>query len=155
MDNYRQLFIFFIVMLLIPNIGFANETNIENGEPVIKQCLKDRICTCQDMGGDVYDDGLRTRCVFHGYSVESTYLYFIRFHTPEPSEILLKNIPTSNKHLIKKNDDTGLETEVNYTVSQKNKNLKIEVDFIYGGYNYIFTSKGNDTILEFLYFSYN
>lgn len=155
MNNYRQLFIFFIVMLLIPNTGFANEANIEDREPVIKQCLKDHICTCQDMGGDVYDDGLRTRCVFYGYAVESAYSYFIRFHTPELSGLLLKQIPTHNKRIIKKNDDTGLETEVNYTVSQKNKNLKIEVDFIYGGYNYIFTPKGNDTILEFLYFSYN
>lgn len=155
MDNYRQLFIFFITILVLSSTVSAKETNVSNAEPVIKQCLKDHICICKDMGGDVYNDGLKTQCIFHDYTVESTYSYFIRFHTPESSELLLKQIPTQNKRIIKKNDDTGLETEVNYTVSQKNKNLKIEVDFIYGGYNYIFTPKGNDTILEFLYFSYN
>ncbi len=155
MNNYRQLFIFFIVTLFIPNIGFANETNIEDREPVIKQCLKDHICTCEDMGGDVYDDGLKTQCIFYGYSIESVYSYFLRFHTPELGGLLLKKIPTNNKHFVNKNKDRDLETEVNYIVSQKNKNLKIELDFIYGGYSYIFTPKGNDTILEFLYFSYN
>jgi hypothetical protein len=155
MNNYPKLFIFFIVTLFIPNIGFANEVSIEDREPVIKQCLKDRICTCQDMGGDVYDDGLRVQCVFYDYTVESAYSYFVRFHTPKLSALLFKKIPTSNKHLIKKNKDTTSDTMVNYILSEKNKNLKIEVDFIYGGYNYIFTPKGNDTILEFLYFSYN
>ncbi len=155
MNNYRQLLIFFIGLLLLSSSAFADEVKVYDREPVIKQCLKDHICTCQDMGGDVYDEGSKIRCVFDKHSVESVYSYFIRFHTPELSGLLLKKIPTSNKHLIKKNKDIGSETEVNYIVSQKNKNLKIDVDFIYGGYNYIFTPKGNDTILEFVYFSYN
>lgn len=155
MNNYRQSLIFFIGMLLLSNSAFADEAEVYNREPVIKQCLKDRICTCQDMGGDVYNEGLKTRCVFDKHSVESVYSYFIRFHTPELSGLLLKEIPTQDRQLTKKDKNESSDTEINYFVFKNTKKLKIDVDFIYAGYSYTFTPKGNDTILELVYFSYN
>lgn len=136
------------------NLALAEEKDISNREPVIASCLRDKICSCQEAGGNVYEEGFKIRCIFRGKNIEQTYHYFSGHHTSEiagllPKEPIKKNIKSINKN------HRSEEIEISYSANQKNGKIEIKLDYIYGGYGYVFTPKNNNTILDFLYFSYN
>lgn len=154
MNNCR---IFLAGLAALPCLSgsvFADGKDISPKEPVILQCQQDGICTCGELGGDAYIDGLKIRCVFKNRPVKSTYAYFKKFHTPELSRFITEKFPLRSKHWSSRDIKTSDNVDIDYT-TKRDGYLKIQIDFMNGGYGYTFTPEAENTVLEFLYFSYN
>lgn len=134
----------------------ANDEDLSTREPVIAQCLKDRLCSCQDKGGDVYAEGLVVHCLFSGISVKAAYTYFLQHHTPTMSRLLTAQLPNRDKVVTRKDQDDASETvTIYYYTYARTGKRKIQVDYMNGSYGYTFTPKGANTALDFTYLSYN
>lgn len=136
------------------NQALAEEKDISNSEPVIASCLRDKICSCREAGGNVYEEGFKIRCIFRGKNIEQTYHYFSGHHTSEiagllPKEPIKKIIKSKNKN------KESEEIEISYSANRRTGKIEIKLDYTYCGYGYVFTPGNNSTILDFLYFSYN
>lgn len=156
--NASAVFTGFAALLLLcsPPSRAAPDETPESREPVIAQCMKDKACSCKDLGGDVYDKGAIVRCIFDGLPVASTYDYFKKHHTPHLAKMLADQLPERNKTVVKKDPNTPTESvTVQYAVHERTGKRKILMDFTYGGLGYTFTPRGTGTSLDFIYLSYN
>jgi hypothetical protein len=136
-------------------LGSYAADDAEPTEPVIEQCQKDHLCTCEELGGDVYDEGLTIRCLFPNTSVEVLYAYFKKYHSPNMRTFLPPQLPKRDRTLrLKDPEEPGFKVTV-YHYVYKHKKHKIQVDYRNGGYGYTFAQQGSDATLDFTYNSYN
>lgn len=155
MKTHKIPLLYFAITIFLFGCSVAESSNLNLREPVISQCTKENLCSCQDIGGDVYDEGFTVRCVFYNKGKSYVYDYFRKHHKAELARLLPEKPPSNSGKLTKESDEKSESIEINYEVDASRNILTIRVDYMNGGYAYIFTPKGKDFNLDFVYYSYN